>query len=62
MAPRIEFAPPTATAGVMSVKCECGWEVVLIQPEENIFMLNLLFAHLLVAHHLNLPLITCFWH
>ena len=46
----------------MTVKCECGWERVLVMPEEHILLLNLVFQHLKEAHHMEFPAICCYWH
>lgn len=46
----------------MTAKCECGWEMVFIMPEEHIMMLQIVFAHLKEVHHIELPTICCFWH
>lgn len=63
MAPKPELVgPDTLIAGVMTVKCECGWEMVTIQPEEAIALLQLVFVHLKEVHGVNFPNICCFWH
>lgn len=63
MAPRIHFDPvPGITAGVMSVKCECGWEVVVIHPEESIAVMQMVFFHITQVHQIELPTICFFWH
>lgn len=63
MAPRIQFDPvPSALAGVLTAKCECGWEVVTIQPEESIWLLQTLFVHLIHAHEIKIPEIIMTWH
>lgn len=49
-------------AGVMSVKCACGWEIVVIMPEEEINLLQFLFWHLKQAHGIELPEIQMQWH
>jgi hypothetical protein len=62
VAPKIQFDPvPQPIAGVMTVKCECGWEMVFIQPEEHIVLMNYVFHHLQDAHHVVFPQICCFW-
>jgi len=63
MAPRIDFDPvPQAVAGVMTMKCDCGWEMVFVQPEEHLVMLEKLFGHLINKHLLQLPEIRVEWH
>lgn len=63
MAPRINIDPvPQPVAGVMTVKCECGWEMVTIQPEESIFVISCIFTHLKEIHKIEFPPIACFWH
>lgn len=64
MAPRINPADliPQPVAGAMTVKCECGWESVFIQPEEHIVVMNVVFQHLKDVHHITFPTICCFWH
>jgi hypothetical protein len=49
-------------AGAMTVKCECGWEMVFIQPEEHIVMMNIVFQHLQEVHHVVFPTLCCYWH
>lgn len=63
MAPRIQFDPvPSAMAGVLSAKCECGWEIVSIQPEESIWLWSVIFQHLIEVHKLALPEVSVTWH
>jgi predicted small metal-binding protein len=65
VAPKFSYehdAVPACIAGVMTVKCECGWEMVFIQPEEHINLLNFVFEHLKKAHNVVFPQICCFWH
>ena len=63
MAPRTQLDPvPQPIAGLMTLKCECGWEMVTIQPEEHIYAMTMVFNHLKFAHHIELPQICCFWH
>ena len=63
MAARIRFVnPPEALAGVMTVQCECGWEVVSIQPEENMWLIQILFNHLHNEHAVRFPSVTFNWH
>jgi hypothetical protein len=57
---RITLSP--AVAGVLTSKCECGWEAVFVLPEEHMLMLQKVFEHLVVGHLLILPTITCEWH
>lgn len=46
----------------MSVRCECGWEIVVIQPEEHMLLLTHVFQHLKQAHGIDFPNIFCEWH
>lgn len=63
MAPRIQFDPlPPACAGILTVRCACGWEMVFVLPEEQMTMLHRLFAHLVNVHQLTFPEIQCEWH
>jgi hypothetical protein len=63
VAPKIQFDPvPQPIAGVMTVVCECGWEMVFIQPEEHIAVMTYVFNHLKQVHHVEFPQICCFWH
>lgn len=50
---------PQGVAGVLTTKCECGWEVVSIMPEEADVLFGLLFHHMQAAHGLKLPIFTC---
>lgn len=63
MAPRIHLDPvPQPVAGVMTTKCECGWEAVFIMPEEQVIVIASIFQHLKDGHKLDFPQICCFWH
>lgn len=63
MAPRIKYDDvPQVIAGVMTVKCECGWEVCFIQPEEHIVLMNIVFKHLQEVHRVIFPVLCCYWH
>ena len=62
MSGSVEDAVPTCIAGAMSVKCECGWEMVFIQPEEHLAVLNYVFEHLKQVHQVVFPTICCYWH
>ena len=58
--PPPQLAEPVA--GVMTVKCECGWEMVFLQPEEHIVLLNTVFEHLKQVHGIAFPVLCCYWH
>jgi len=61
--PRVQFDPvPNAIAGALTIACECGWEMVVIQPEEDMLLLTYLFHHLEQAHQIQFPKIFCYWH
>ena len=63
MAPRIKLDPVTqSVAGVMTTRCECGWEIVTIQPEEHVMVMQLVFEHLKLVHNIVFPNIGFFWH
>ena len=65
MAPRTkrdEDPVPQVIAGVMTVKCECGWEMPFIMPEESLAVMNFVFEHLQKKHDVKFPTICCFWH
>jgi hypothetical protein len=63
VAPREKLDPvPQAVAGLVSMKCECGWECVFLVPEEQIILMQVVFAHLQGEHHLLFPKLECFWH
>lgn len=53
---------PAVIGGVMTVKCECGWEACFIQPEEHIWMMTIVFQHLQEKHEVVIPTICCYWH
>jgi hypothetical protein len=55
-------AVPQMICGAMTVKCECGWEMVFIQPEEHIVLMNVVFQHLQTAHQMVFPALCCYWH
>lgn len=50
---------PNGIACVMTTKCECGWEIVNILPEENDIRCGQIMHHLSTAHGIELPLFTC---
>jgi hypothetical protein len=53
---------PQAHAGVLTMHCACGWEMVFILPEEQMVLLQTVFTHLVTHHLIALPSITCEWH
>jgi hypothetical protein len=63
VAPKTQFDPvPNPVAGPMTTKCDCGWEIVTIQPEESIQLLIMIFRHLKDHHGIEFPNICNFWH
>lgn len=63
MAPRLKLDPvPQPVAGVVSVKCECGWEMALIMPEEHVTLFSYVFLHLKEKHGIDFPQVCVFWH
>lgn len=41
-----DYEPPLATAGVETIRCECGWETTHIIPEEHHAQLIAVIKHL----------------
>ena len=63
MAPRVQNDPvPIPVAGVVTMQCECGWEMPFIQPEEHIEMLQRVLWHLKEKHGIEFPTIQSYWH
>lgn len=58
----LEKNPPTGVAGIETISCECGWEIVLMVPEENFKREWMIFNHLSEKHGINFPLLTCTMH
>ncbi len=46
---------PRVTAGIRSIRCECGWESVFLVPEEQDTMIVAMFEHLTKTHEVVLP-------
>lgn len=53
---------PTAVAGIITDNCECGWEIVTIQPEECHLRISMILLHLIQSHGLVMPVINCYVH
>jgi len=51
----LEQTVPVALAGVRSLRCECGWEITVILPEEYDIQLTMLLTHLQWYHRLVVP-------
>ena len=63
MAPRINTDPvPQIMAGIVTMKCECGWEMIFIMPEEQFVLTTRVLAHLRYAHCIEVPQFDCQWH
>ncbi|MBA0089160.1 MAG: hypothetical protein HRJ53_29570 [Acidobacteria bacterium Pan2503] len=64
MAPRFQFQTdpvPQGRAGVLSARCECGWECTVILPEEHLEMVQAFFTHIQNDHKIPLPEFVCTW-
>jgi len=47
-------AVPQTTAGIQTVKCMCGWESVVICPEENTTLIIKILEHI-GQHGISIP-------
>jgi hypothetical protein len=58
-----DFDPVSvAHAGVVSYRCECGWEMVFIVPEESLMILQTILWHFHATHLLRIPVIMNEFH
>jgi len=51
----VDSSFPVAIAGVRSMRCECGWEITLLIPEELDRGLVALMQHIQILHGIILP-------
>lgn len=59
---KLKDLTPAVTAGIQSIKCECGWEGCWLKPEETDKMIGEIFSHLVEEHQIRLPTFTSVLH
>lgn len=62
MITELDPVPRGPISGAYTTRCQCGWEVVHILPEEMEQRIAAILVHLQTRHALDVPLLECTIH